>query len=127
MTGPVYTTKDDSRVTRVGRFIRATRVDELPQLFNVLKGEMSFIGPRPERPFFIQQFAKEIPCYTQRQSVKPGITGWAQVNYPYGSNLEDAIEKLRFDLYYIKNMSLLLDLFIILKTLKIITLGTGAR
>ena len=127
LSGPVYTTEDDRRVTRVGRFLRTTRVDELPQLFNVLKGEMSFIGPRPERPFFVEQFEKEILCYTQRLSVKPGITGWAQVNYPYGSNLEDAIEKLRFDLYYIKNMSLLLDLFIILKTLKIITLGTGAR
>jgi lipopolysaccharide/colanic/teichoic acid biosynthesis glycosyltransferase len=88
---------------------------------------MSFVGPRPERPFFVQQFAKEIPYYTQRLSVKPGITGWAQVNYPYGATQEDAVEKLRLDLYYIKNMSLLLDLFIVLQTAKIALLGQGAR
>ena len=127
VTGPIFADKDDIRITRVGRLLRTTRVDELPQLLNVLRGEMSFVGPRPERPFFVEQFAKEIPYYTQRLSVKPGITGWAQVCYPYGATIEDAMEKLRLDLYYIKNMSLLLDLCIMMKTLKIIVLGKGAR
>ena len=127
VTGPIFADKDDIRITRVGRLLRTTRVDELPQLLNVLRGEMSFVGPRPERPFFVEQFAKEIPYYTQRLSVKPGITGWAQVYYPYGATVEDAVEKLRLDLYYIKNISLILDLFIIMKTLKIIVLGKGAR
>ena len=127
VTGPVYADKNDLRITGVGRWLRRTRLDELPQLLNVLRGEMSFVGPRPERPFFVQQFAKEIPYYTQRLSVKPGITGWAQVNYPYGATQEDAVEKLRLDLYYIKNMSLLLDMFIVLKTAKIALLGQGAR
>ena len=126
-TGPVYTDANDPRITGVGRWLRCTRLDELPQLLNVLKGEMSFVGPRPERPFFVQQYAKEIPYYAQRLSVKPGLTGWAQVNYPYGATPEDAVEKLRLDLYYIKNMSLLLDLFILLKTAKIAVLGQGAR
>jgi len=126
-TGPVYANVGDYRVTRVGRLLRTTRLDELPQLLNVLRGDMSFVGPRPERPYFFEQFEKEIPYYGQRWSVKPGITGWAQVSYPYGSTLEDAIEKLRLDLYYIKNMSLFLDLFIILKTVKIVLLGQGAR
>ena len=114
-------------VTPIGKHLRRLKLDELPQLWNVLKGEMSFVGPRPERPFFVEQFAKEIPYYTQRLSAKPGITGWAQVYYPYGATVEDAVEKLRLDLYYIKNMSLILDLFIIMKTLKIIVLGKGAR
>jgi sugar transferase (PEP-CTERM system associated) len=127
VTGPVYADANDHRITWVGRWLRRTRLDELPQLLNVLRGEMSFVGPRPERPFFVQQFAKEIPYYTQRLSVKPGITGWAQINYPYGATQEDAVEKLRLDLYYIKNMSLLLDLFIVLKTAKIALLGQGAR
>lgn len=127
VTGPIFADKDDIRITRVGRLLRTTRVDELPQLLNVLRGEMSFVGPRPERPFFVEQFAKEIPYYAQRLSVKPGITGWAQVCYPYGATLEDAIEKLRLDLYYIKNTSFILDLFIIMKTLKIVVLGKGAR
>ena len=127
VTGPIFADKDDLRITRVGRVLRTTRVDELPQLLNVLRGEMSFVGPRPERPFFVEQFAKEIPYYPQRLSVKPGLTGWAQVCYPYGATVEDAVEKLRLDLYYIKNMSLILDLFIIMKTLKIIVLGKGAR
>lgn len=126
-TGPVFAGEHDPRVTRIGRFLRATRLDELPQLFNVLKGDMSFVGPRPERPFFVEQFAKEIPYYTQRLSVKPGLTGWAQVNYPYGATRDDAVEKLRLDLYYIKNMSLFLDLLIILKTAKIALLCHGAR
>ena len=127
VTGPIFADKDDLRITRVGRVLRTTRVDELPQLLNVLRGEMSFVGPRPERPFFVEQFAKEIPYYPQRLSVKPGLTGWAQVCYSYGATVEDAVEKLRLDLYYIKNMSLILDLFIIMKTLKIIVLGKGAR
>ena len=126
-TGPVYADANDPRITGVGRWLRCMRLDELPQLLNVLKGEMSFVGPRPERPFFVQQYTKEIPYYAQRLSVKPGITGWAQVNYPYGATPEDAVEKLRLDLYYIKNMSLLLDLFIVLKTAKIAVLGQGAR
>ena len=126
-SGPVYADANDSRITGVGRWLRCTRLDELPQLLNVLKGEMSFVGPRPERPFFVQQYTKEIPYYAQRLSVKPGITGWAQINYPYGATPEDAVEKLRLDLYYIKNMSLLLDLFIVLKTAKIAVLGQGAR
>lgn len=126
-TGPVFAGANDPRVTRVGKILRATRLDELPQLINVLRGEMSFVGPRPERPFFVEQYAKDVPYYTQRLSVEPGLTGWAQVNYPYGATREDAIEKLRLDLYYIKNMSLLLDLLILLKTVKIALLGRGSR
>ena len=127
ITGPIFADKDDLRITRVGSVLRTTRVDELPQLLNVLRGEMSFVGPRPERPFFVELFAKEIPYYSQRLSVKPGITGWAQVYYPYGATLVDAMEKLQLDLYYIKNISLILDVFIIMKTLKIMVLGKGAR
>jgi lipopolysaccharide/colanic/teichoic acid biosynthesis glycosyltransferase len=126
-TGPVFADQYDSRITRVGRFLRVSRLDELPQLLNVLAGDMSFVGPRPERPFFVKQFEKEIPYYDQRLSVKPGVTGWAQVNYSYGASAEDTIEKLQLDLYYIKNMSIWLDLCIILKTLKIVVLGQGAR
>jgi sugar transferase (PEP-CTERM system associated) len=126
-TGPIFADKHDSRITRVGRVLRTMRVDELPQLFNVLRGEMSFVGPRPERPFFVEQFAKNIPYYTQRHSIRPGITGWAQVCYPYGATAEDAVEKLCLDLYYIKNMSLVLDLRIITKTLQIVVCGKGAR
>jgi sugar transferase (PEP-CTERM system associated) len=126
-TGPVFADAEDPRVTRVGRFIRSLRLDELPQLMNVLWGDMSFVGPRPERPFFVEQYIKDIPFYDQRLNVKPGITGWAQVRYPYGATLKDAAEKLRFDLFYVKNMSLLFDLFIILKTVKIVLLGYGAR
>lgn len=126
-TGPVFADAEDPRVTRVGRFIRRARLDELPQLMNVLWGDMSFVGPRPERPFFVEQYIKEIPFYDQRLNVKPGITGWAQVRYPYGATLKDAEEKLRFDLFYVKNMSLLFDLFIIFKTIKIVLLGRGAR
>lgn len=126
-TGPIYAETDDPRITRVGRMIRRTRLDELPQLINVLKGDMSFVGPRPERRFFVEQFEKEIPYYTRRLSVKPGVTGWAQVKYPYGATAEDAVEKLRLDLYYVKNMSSLFDLFIILQTVKIVLLGQGAR
>ena len=126
-TGPVFANAEDPRVTRMGRFIRRARLDELPQLANVLWGDMSFVGPRPERPFFVDQYLKEIPFYGQRFNVKPGITGWAQVSYPYGATLKDAEEKLRFDLFYVKNMSILFDFFILLKTAKIVFLGRGAR
>jgi sugar transferase (PEP-CTERM system associated) len=126
-TGPIFAETDDLRITRVGWFIRRTRFDELPQLWNVLKGDMSFVGPRPERPFFVDKFAKEIPYYVQRLSVKPGITGWAQVNYPYAASTEDALEKLQLDLFYVKNTSFFLDLFILLKTVKITLIGEGAR
>lgn len=126
-TGPVWAAGDDSRVTRVGRFIRKTRLDELPQLFNVFRGHMSFVGPRPERPFFVEQLSKEIPYYVKRHAVKPGITGWAQVRYSYGASVEDAKEKLQYDLYYVKNLSLLLDLEVIVDTFKVVVLGKGAR
>jgi sugar transferase (PEP-CTERM system associated) len=122
-----WATRDDDRVTRVGRFIRKTRIDELPQLFNVLKGEMSFVGPRPERPEFVEKFAETIPYYSERHRVKPGITGWAQLCYPYGSSYQDAIEKLQYDLYYVKNYSLFLDLLIMLQTIEVVIWGKGAR
>ena len=127
VTGPIFADQHDDRITRAGRVLRTLRMDELPQLFNVLRGEMSIVGPRPERPFFVGQFVQRIPYYTQRLSVRPGITGWAQVYYPYGATLEDATEKLCLDLYYIKYMSLILDLCIILKTCKIVLCGKGAR
>lgn len=116
-TGPIWSQTLDPRTTRVGRFLRRIGMDELPQLFNVLKGDMSFVGPRPERPHFVQDLQEKIPYYAQRLVVKPGITGWAQVCYGYGSSIEDTIEKLQYDLYYIKNMSLFLDLLIILSTI----------
>src|SRR5438045_512981 len=123
----VWARDKDDRVTRVGRFIRLTRLDELPQLWNVLKGEMSFVGPRPERPFFVQQLSEAIPFYQARHAVKPGLTGWAQVKYRYGSSVEDAREKLRYDLYYIKHLSLVFDLTILIDTLKVIVSGKGAK
>jgi sugar transferase (PEP-CTERM system associated) len=126
-TGPIWSTANDPRVTRVGRFIRMTRLDELPQLWNVLRGDMSIVGPRPERPAFVSQLTQAIPFYGQRHVVKPGLTGWAQVRYTYGATVEDAIEKLQYDLYYIKNMSLALDLVIVIETLKIVILRRGAR
>lgn len=126
-TGAVWARKDDPRITRVGAFLRQTRLDEVPQLFNVLKGDMSFVGPRPERPEFVARLKEEIPYYSNRHYVKPGATGWAQVKYPYGASVEDAIEKLRYDLYYIKNYSLLLDFMIILETVKVVIFGRGAR
>lgn len=119
--------KDDDRITTVGRFIRKTRIDELPQLFNVLKGDMSFVGPRPERPQFVQELARQIPYFELRHHVKPGITGWAQVCYPYGASVEDAREKLQYDLYYLKNYSLFLDLMIIIQTLQVVIWGKGSR
>ena len=122
-----WATVNDSRVTKVGAFIRRTRIDELPQIFNVLSGEMSFIGPRPERPEFVQQLAEQIPYYNSRHAVKPGITGWAQLCYPYGASEEDARQKLQFDLYYVKNQSLFLDLMVALSTVEVVIFGKGAR
>lgn len=124
---PVWASVDDPRITRVGRVIRKLRLDEFPQMINVLKGEMSFVGPRPERSFFVKQLEKEVPYYSQRHIIKPGITGWAQINYPYGASKEDALEKLKYDLYYIKHMSIVLDLTIIFETAEIVLLGRGAR
>ena len=126
-SGPVWAKKDDDRITRVGRFIRKTRIDELPQLINVLKGDMSLVGPRPERPFFVAQLKEKIPFYSLRESVRPGVTGWAEICYPYGASVEDAFEKLQYDLYYIKNRSFLLDLTIIFETLRVVLLGKGSR
>jgi sugar transferase (PEP-CTERM system associated) len=123
----VWAQQNDMRVTRFGRFIRKTRIDELPQLLNVLKGEMSMVGPRPERPQFVNELAREIPYYNLRHYVLPGITGWAQICYPYGASVEDARQKLQFDLYYIKNYSVLLDVLILLQTTAVILWGKGAR
>ncbi len=125
-TGPVWAEANDPRVTRVGRWLRKLRLDELPQLWNVLRGDMSFVGPRPERPHFVEQLKTQIPYYSQRHAVKPGVTGWAQVRYPYGNTVADAVEKLQYDLYYIKNMSLALDLTVVLQTVKVVLLGRGA-
>ena len=124
-TGPVWTTAKDARITRVGVVLRRTRLDELPQLVNVLVGHMSFIGPRPERPEFVTELQKAIPFYMERLAVKPGITGWAQVRYQYGSSVEDAVEKLQYDLYYIKNLSLFLDLLIVLNTVQVVLFARG--
>ncbi|MCI0418812.1 MAG: sugar transferase [Acidobacteria bacterium] len=125
-SGPVWAQKDDSRITHVGKFIRKVRLDELPQFINVLKGDMSFVGPRPERPHFVAQLGEKIPYYSQRHTVKPGITGWAQVRYHYGGSIGDTIEKLQYDLYYIKHMSIALDLLIIFQTIKIVLLRRGS-
>jgi sugar transferase (PEP-CTERM system associated) len=126
-TGPVWARAYDDRVTRVGRILRKTRIDEIPQMWNVLRAEMSFVGPRPERPFFVEELAHEIPYYMERLTVKPGITGWAQICYPYGSSKGDAIQKLQYDLYYIKNLSLFFDVTILLRTVKVVLLREGAR
>ncbi len=123
----VWAEKDDPRITRVGRFIRMVRIDELPQTWTVLKGEMSFVGPRPERPQFVEQLEQQIPYYAERHMVKPGITGWAQINYPYGASIEDARHKLEYDLYYAKNYSPFLDLLILLQTLRVVLWPSGAR
>ena len=122
-----WATTNDDRISKVGRFIRKARIDELPQIINVLSGEMAFIGPRPERPEFVEDLVKQIPFYDVRHSVKPGITGWAQLCYPYGANTEDAKQKLQFDLYYVKNHSLFLDFMILLTTVEVILFGKGAR
>lgn len=124
---PVWAQANDARVTRVGAVIRKLRIDELPQIFNVLKGEMSLVGPRPERPFFVEQLTQEIPFYALRHSVKPGVTGWAQVRYPYGATVEDSQEKLQFDLYYVKNHTLFLDLVVLMETVGVVLTGKGAR
>jgi exopolysaccharide biosynthesis polyprenyl glycosylphosphotransferase len=124
---PRWAQKQDPRVTRVGRFIRATRIDELPQLANIIQGEMTLVGPRPERPHFVEQLARAIPFYRQRAYVKPGLTGWAQVNFPYGASVEDAREKLAYDLYYVKNRSIMLDLRILISTIRVVLFREGAR
>ncbi len=124
---PQWAKKQDNRVTRVGKVIRKLRIDELPQIFNVLKGDMSFVGPRPERPYFVNELTKQISYYPLRHTVKPGITGWAQIRYPYGATVEDAVQKLQFDLYYVKNHTLFLDLIIFLQTTQVVLFGKGAR
>ena len=124
---PVWAQANDARVTRVGAVIRKLRIDELPQLFNVLLGEMSLVGPRPERPYFVEQLTQEIPFYALRHSVKPGVTGWAQVRYPYGATVEDSQEKLQYDLYYVKNHTLFLDLVVLMETVSVVLTGKGAR
>jgi len=126
-TGAVWAEKNDPRVTKLGRFLRGSRIDEIPQLINVLKGEMSFVGPRPERPEFVEKLKQVIHYYSKRHFIKPGLTGWAQVRYPYGSSVEDAVEKLRYDLYYIKNICPFLDTLIFFETIKVVLFGRGAR
>ncbi len=123
--GAKWASKNDDRVTRIGHFIRKYRIDELPQLLNVFRGEMSFIGPRPERPQFVEQLVREVPYYNQRHNVKPGLAGWAQLNYPYGASVEDSMEKLKFDLYYVKHQSLLFDIVILIRTVEIVLFGKG--
>ena len=123
----IWAVKNDPRVTRVGDIMRKTRIDELPQLINVLRGDMSFVGPRPERPEFVEQLEQKIPYYRERHTVKPGITGWAQLCYPYGSSEKDALEKLQYDLYYVKNRSLIFDLAILVQTVEVVLWGKGAR
>ena len=125
--GARWASKNDVRVTRLGRILRRTRIDEIPQAINVLSGRMSFVGPRPERPEFVSMLAEEIPHYLDRHSVKPGITGWAQVEYSYGASVDDARAKLTYDLYYIQNFSFVLDLVILLKTVRVTLLGVGSR
>ena len=124
-TGPVWAQEHDNRVTRVGAFLRKCRLDELPQLWNVFLGEMSFVGPRPERPYFVDLLKEKIPYFELRHYVKPGITGWAQVMYPYGASVEDSHHKLEFDLYYAKNNSLYLDILTLLKTIGVVARGEG--
>lgn len=123
--GPVWASLDDDRTTRVGKIIRKLRIDEIPQFWNILRGDMDFVGPRPERPHFVAQLAEEIPYYEQRHLIAPGLTGWAQIKYPYGASIEDARQKLQYDLYYIKNQSLMLDAIILFETIKIILFGRG--
>jgi exopolysaccharide biosynthesis polyprenyl glycosylphosphotransferase len=124
---PEWAVARDARITRVGRILRRYRLDELPQILNVFKGEMSFVGPRPERPAFVDQLTKQIPYYALRHGVKPGITGWAQVRYAYGASVDDAVEKLQYDLYYVKNHSLFMDIMILLATVEVVLWGKGAR
>ncbi|MDL1974913.1 MAG: TIGR03013 family PEP-CTERM/XrtA system glycosyltransferase [Deltaproteobacteria bacterium] len=126
-SGAVWAEEDDPRITKAGKALRQLRLDELPQLWNILRGQMSFVGPRPERPEFVKQLSTKIPYYVQRHSVKPGLTGWAQVSYPYGASEEDALKKLEYDLFYIKNLSLVMDILIVFQTIKTVILGKGAR
>jgi lipopolysaccharide/colanic/teichoic acid biosynthesis glycosyltransferase len=126
-TGAVWAAANDTRVTSVGRRLRRTRLDEVPQLWNVLKGEMSMVGPRPERPEFVAQLKEQIPFYGLRHVVRPGVTGWAQVSYTYGASVEDALEKLQYDLFYIKRLTVAFDLVILLSTLKTVLLRRGAQ
>jgi exopolysaccharide biosynthesis polyprenyl glycosylphosphotransferase len=124
---PRWAAVNDSRITRIGNLIRKTRIDEIPQVLNVLRGEMSLIGPRPERPYFVSKLEEVIPYYRERHRVKPGISGWAQLNYPYGASTEDAKEKFQYDLYYIKNYSLFLDLIVLVQTVRVVLWPVGAR
>ncbi len=127
-TGAVWAQKGDPRVTRIGRFLRRVRIDELPQLINILKGDMSFVGPRPERPEFVKELAAQLPLYNERHVVRAGLTGWAQINYPYGASLDDARSKLSYDLFYVKNFSVLFDVLIIIQTLRVVLWpGASAR
>ncbi len=126
-SGAVWAAEKDNRITRVGQFLRRSRIDELPQLFNILKGEMSFVGPRPERPMFVEDLSRQIPLYNERHLVKAGLTGWAQINYPYGASVDDARSKLSYDLYYVKNFSILFDFVILLQTLRVVLWPSGVR
>jgi lipopolysaccharide/colanic/teichoic acid biosynthesis glycosyltransferase len=126
-TGAVWATRDDPRVTPIGRWLRRLRLDELPQLLNVVRGEMSIVGPRPERPEFVRTLSEQIPFYRQRHCVRPGVTGWAQINYKYGETLEDTIVKLEYDLYYIKNLSPSLDAYILFHTLKVMLFSQSGQ
>jgi lipopolysaccharide/colanic/teichoic acid biosynthesis glycosyltransferase len=125
--GAQWASENDPRTTAVGRFLRTYRLDELPQFVNVIRGDMSFVGPRPERPYFVKELREKIPYYDERHSVRPGLTGWAQVRYAYGSSVEDAFQKLEYDLFYLKNMSLTFDLAIIFQTIRIVIGGRGGR
>jgi lipopolysaccharide/colanic/teichoic acid biosynthesis glycosyltransferase len=125
--GAVWAREKDNRITRVGSFLRRARIDELPQLVNILRGDMSFVGPRPERPIFVKELAEKIPLYNERHMVKAGLTGWAQINYPYGASIDDARSKLSYDLYYVKNFSVLFDFVILLQTLRVVLWPSGVR
>ena len=125
--GAVWARQQDTRITRAGAFLRRTRIDELPQLINILRGEMSFVGPRPERPMFVAELTSQIPLYPERHMVKAGLTGWAQINYPYGASIDDARSKLSYDLYYVKNFSILFDLIILMQTLRVVLWPSGVR
>jgi lipopolysaccharide/colanic/teichoic acid biosynthesis glycosyltransferase len=125
--GAQWAQKGDTRVTKVGKIIRKVRFDELPQILNILRGEMSLVGPRPERPEFVKSLSQRIPYYQERHCVKPGLTGWAQLQYPYGASEKDALEKLRYDLYYVKNQSMLLDIMILLQTAEVVIWQKGSR
>ena len=126
-TGAVWARQNDNRVTPIGRLLRRSRLDELPQMWNVLRGDMSFVGPRPERPEFVSSLTREIPFYGQRHTVRPGLTGWAQVRFAYGASVEDSMEKLQYDLFYIKNRSISLDFFVLAKTVKTVLMQVGGQ